>query len=277
MLSPTSLKRSLKQTMALVERNILLETRFKLVFLTRFLGPIIQILMPLIIFGVIFNIRDDYQFGYWTVENYMLFILIAFCIQFLRQINDNFRLLLQREKYWKSLQALMVAPINRYVLLFGFLISEMILISIAFSAFFIIAMILFPINIFYILLVLLLFLCSAIIFGSIGLITSILIITKEGWLGVFSLGLKILFWLSCFSYPLQIFPEFLQFFILLNPLYYLIDIIRLTWLMGIDANLALTFLTPVHIIILTLFTVFLPFISVYLFNKFYDRFGISGY
>ena len=277
MVSPTSLKRSFKQTMALVERNIYFETRFKLAFFSKFLGPIIQILMPLIIFGTIFNINEDYQFGYWKGENYMLFILIAFCIQFLRQINDNFRLLLQREKYWKSLQALMVAPINRYVLLFGFLISEMILISIAFSAFFIIAMILFPINIFYILLVLLLFLCSAIIFGSIGLITSILIITKEGWLGVFSLGLKILFWLSCFSYPLQIFPEFLQFFILLNPLYYLIDIIRLTWLIGIDANLALTFFTPAHIIILVSLTIFLPIISVYLFNKFYDRFGISGY
>ena len=277
MLSPTSLKRALKQTMALVERNILFETRFKLVFLTRFFGPIIQILMPLIIFGAIFNISEDYQFGYWNGENYILFILIAFCIQFIRQIIDNFRLLFLREKFWKSLQAILVAPINRYVLLFGYLISEMILISIAFSAFFIIAVILFPVNIFYLLLIFLLFLCSAIIFGSIGLIVGILIITKEGTVGVFSLGMRILFWLSCFSYPLQIFPEFLQFFILLNPLYYIIDIIRLTWLMGIDANLALTFFTPAHIIILVLFTVFLPIISVYLFNKFYDRFGISGY
>ena len=86
-----------------------------------------------------------------------------------------------------------------------------------------------------------------------------------------------LFWLSCFSYPLQIFPGFLQNFILLNPLYYIIDIIRLTWLMGIEANLALTFITPAHIIIFAAFTIFLPIISVYLFNKFYDRFGISGY
>jgi ABC-type polysaccharide/polyol phosphate export permease len=277
MLSLTSLKRSLKQTMALVERNIFFETRFKLAFLTRFLTPIIQIFMPLIIFGAIFNIREDYQFGYWKSDNYMLFILIAFCIQFLRQIIDNFRLLFLREKYWKSLQALLVAPINRYALLFGFLISEMILISIAFSVFFIIAAILFPINIFYLLLVFLLFLCSAIIFGSIGLISGILIIAKEGILRVFTLGLKILFWLSCFSYPLQIFPEFLHFFILLNPLYYIIDILRLTWLMGIDANLALSFFTPTHIIILVLSTIFLPIISVYLFNKFYDKYGISGY
>jgi len=277
MLSLTSLKRSLKQTMALVERNIFFETRFKLAFFTNFLGPIIQILMPLIIFGAIFNISVNYQFGYWNSENYMLFMLIAFCIQFLRQIIENFRVLFLREKFWKSLQALLVAPINRYVLLFGFLISEMILISIIFSAFFIIAAIVFPINFFNLLLVFLLFLCSAIIFGSIGLILGILVITREGTLRIFTLGLKILFWLSCFSYPLQIFPAFLQFFILLNPLYYIIDIIRLTWLMGIDANLALTFFTPAHIIILVLFTIFLPIISVYLFNKFYDRYGISGY
>ena len=74
----------------------------------------------------------------------------------------------------------MIAPVNRYVLLFGFLMSELILVSIPFVIFFIIAYILFPINIFFLLLVILGFLCIAIIFGCIGLILGILIITKEG-------------------------------------------------------------------------------------------------
>ena len=277
MVSKKSLRTNIKQINALVERNIYLEFRFKLRVAIQFITPFIQILMPLIIFNVIFIIREDYQFGYWTGLNFILFLFIAFCIQFLRKIAANFVTFFNREKYWKTLQALMIAPVNRYVLLFGFLMSELILVSIPFAIFFIIAYILFPINIFFLLLVILGFLCLAIIFGCIGLIMGILLITKEGIYSVFNLGLTFLFWLSCISYPLQIFPEIIQSIILWNPLYYFIDAIRIFWLMGLDYNLAITFLTPIHIIIIVGGTIILPIFSVYLFNTFYDKFGISGY
>jgi len=277
MVSKKSLKTNIKQISALVERNIYLELRFKLALFTRYSAPFIQILMPLIIFNVVFMIREDYEFGYWTSLNFILFLFIAFCVQFLRKIVFNFQQLFNLEKYWKTLQALMVAPVNRYVLLFGFLLSELILISIPFVFFFLIAYILFPINIFYLFLVLFGFFSLAIIFGCIGLIMGILIITKEGIYSVFNLGLTFLFWLSCMSYPLQVFPEIIQPIILLNPIYYFIDTIRIFWLMGLDYNLAITFLTPIHIIIVAGGTIILPIFSVYLFNTFYDKFGISGY
>jgi len=277
MVSKKSLRTNIKQINALVERNIYLELRFKLSLFTRYFAPFVQILMPLIMFNVIFMIREDYQFGYWTGLNFILFLFIAFCVQFLRKIAIKFQSLFNREKYWKTLQALMVAPVNRYVLLFGFLISELILVSIPFVFFFILAYILFPIYISYLFLVLVGFLSLAIIFGCIGLIMGILVITKEGIYSVVSFGLTILFWLSCISYPLQIFPEIIQVIILLNPIYYFIDIIRIFWLMGLDYNLAITFLTPIHIIIVVGSTIILPIISVYLFNTFYDKFGISGY
>ena len=277
MVSKKSLRINIKQIRALVERNLYLEARFKTLIFTRYFTPFVQILMPLIIFNVIFTIREDYQFGYWTGLNFILFLFIAFCVQFLRKIVNNFSDLFNREKYWKTLQALMVAPVNRYVLLFGFLIAEIILLSIPFIFFFIIAYILFPINIFYLFLVILSFLSISIIFGCLGLILGILIITKEGIYSVINLGLTFLFWLSCMSYPLQIFPEIVQSIILLNPVYYFIDIIRIFWLMGLDYNLAITFLTPIHIIIVVGSTLILPIFSVYLFNTFYDKFGISGY
>ncbi len=277
MVSKKSLRTNIKQINALVERNIYLEVRFKTLIFTRYFTPFIQILMPLIIFNVIFTIRDDYQFGYWTGLNFVLFLFIAFCVQFLRKIVSNFSDLFNREKYWKTLQALMVAPVNRYVLLFGFLISEIILLSIPFIVFFIIAYILFPISIFYLFLVILSFLSITLLFGCLGLILGMLIITKEGIYSLFNLGLTFLFWLSCMSYPLQVFPEIIQPIILLNPIYYFIDLIRIFWLMGLDFNLAITFLTPIHIIVVVGFTIILPIFSVYLFNTFYDKFGISGY
>jgi len=277
MLTRKSVRRNITQTSALIERNIFFEMRFKLVLFTSFLNPFIQILMPLIIFGAIFSISENYTFGYWAGENYLLFLLIAFCVQFLRRIVENFRQLFFREKFWKTLQALMVAPINRYVLLFGILISEMILISIPFIIFLIIALIIFPISILNLLIVLVLFFCLSIFFGSLGLIVGVLVVTKEGLYRIFKLGLSFLYWLSCVSYPLQIFPEIIQNIILLNPLYYFIDLIRLIWMMGIDYNLAISFLSPLHIFIVAIFTILLPILSVALFNVFYKKFGITGY
>lgn len=277
MLTRKSVRRNITQTSALIERNILFEMRFKLVLFTSFLNPFIQILMPLIIFGAIFSISEDFSFGYWTGENYLLFLLIAFCAQFLRRFVENFRQIFFREKFWKTLQALMVAPINRYVLLFGILISEMILISIPFLFFLILALIIFPISFLNLLIVLVLFFCLSIFFGSLGLIVAVLVVTKEGIYRIFKIGLTFLFWLSCISYPLQIFPEIIQNVILLNPLYYFIDLIRIVWMMGIDYNLAVSFLSPLHIFIVAIFTILLPILSVVLFNVFYKKFGITGY
>ena len=171
----------------------------------------------------------------------------------------------------------MVAPINRYVLLFGILISEMILLSIPFAFFLILTLIIFPIPILNLLIVLGLFFCLAIFFGSLGLIVAVLIVTKEGTYRIVKIGLTFLYWLSCVSYPLQIFPEIVQYAILLNPLYYFIDLIRIIWLMGIDYNLAMSFLSPLHIIIVATFTILLPMFSVVLFNVFYKKYGITGY
>jgi len=277
MLTRKSIRRNLTQTAALIERNIFFEMRFKIVLLTSFLDPFIRILMPVIVFGAIFSISGDYSFGYWSGQNYLLFLLIAFCIQFLRRIVENFRQLFLREKFWKTLQALMVAPINQYVLLFGILISEMILLSIPFTVFLIVGLIIFPISILNLLIVLVLFFCLALFFGSLGLIVAVLIVTKEGTYRVVKIGLSFLYWLSCVTYPLQIFPEFVQNVIVLNPLYYFIDLIRIVWLMGIDYNLAISFLSPLHIIVVALFTILLPIFSVVLFNLFYKKFGISGY
>ncbi|MFX1274377.1 MAG: ABC transporter permease [Promethearchaeota archaeon] len=277
MVTKKSLRTNIKQINAFAERNLYLAGRFRLRIITYYFGPLIQTLMPIIIFGVIFTINEDYQFGYWTGQTYLLFLFIAFCVQFLRKIIPNFVALFNNEKYWKTLQALMVAPVNRYVVLFGYLISELILLSIPFIIFFIIAFILFQINIISLFLVILSFISIAILFACFGLIMGILIITKEGVYNLINFGLTLLFWLSCISYPLQIFPELIQTLILLNPIYYYIDTIRIFWLMGIDYNLAISYLSPIHIIVVVGGTILLPIFSVYFFNIFYDKFGISGY
>ena len=65
-----------------------------------------------------------------------------------------------------------------------------------------------------------------------------------------------------------------------KQLIFLMSLITLIlWcILGIlDFNLAITFLTPIHIIVVAGCTIILPIFSVYFFNTFYDKFGISGY
>ncbi|MFX1388573.1 MAG: ABC transporter permease [Promethearchaeota archaeon] len=277
MLQWRSIKRNLKQINALVERNIYIEARFKTGLFLAFFRPFLQILMPLIVFGTIFTISEDYQLGYWESNTFLLFIIIAFCIQYLRQMITRYVYTFQHEKYWKTLQALMVAPLNYFNILIGFLISELVFISIPISFFLILGFILFPISFFQAILVIIMILVIAITFGCIGLIMGILVISREGLYKAIDIGLTFIIALSCISYPLQIFPEFLRIVIIINPLYYLFDLVRLVWLLGFDSALALNFITPTHIIIVTLGVICLPIIAIYLFKTFYKKYGITGY
>ncbi|MFX1383810.1 MAG: hypothetical protein ACFFBP_15350 [Promethearchaeota archaeon] len=126
----STIKRYKRQILALIEKDLYLELRFKARVITHFLNPFIQLLVLIFVFGLIFSIRDGYSIGYWNSRNYTLFLLIAFSIQFSRSITEKYNQLFRREKYWKTLSAIMVAPVNRFNLLIGTIGSELVMISI---------------------------------------------------------------------------------------------------------------------------------------------------
>jgi ABC-type polysaccharide/polyol phosphate export permease len=267
----------MRQSFAIVEKNIYLELRVKSNLIMRFINPIIQLFILIFIFGLIFSIREDYNIGYWNANNYVLFLLISFCIQFSRTITIKFNQMFYNEKYWKTLSALMVAPVNRFTLLFGTILSELVMMSIPLIILFIIALVLYPISIFYIFLIILVFLAIYLILASIGLLIGALGISNEEFIPYVSIILRFIFLFSCTNYPKEIFPEFIQIFIILNPFYYLFDLLRLIWYLGIDYEIAITLISPIHYIVILSFTVLTPIISVYLFNRIYKKYGITGY
>ncbi|MFX0153826.1 MAG: ABC transporter permease [Candidatus Hodarchaeota archaeon] len=277
MLSKKSIKRNIRQIFAITEREIFIELRFKLAFFTHFFNPLLTVLIVGIIFGAFFSFNESYQLGYWTTDNYLLFILMAFEFQLIRQIISHFRTSLTREKYWQTFQAMIVAPLNRFNLLLGMMISAILMLCIPFALFFIFALVLYPVSLVNILLIFIIFFSMSLTFGGIGLLIGSIVISKEGYTTLSIMITNILFWLSCSTYPLAIFPEFFQFFIKLNPLYYYFDLLRLVWFIGIDYNLAITFLSPTHISVVIIFTIITPVISVYFFNKLYKKHGITGY
>ena len=277
MVTIKSIKRNNQQLSALVERQLLFETRFKFSFIQNLITPFLQMLVIFFIFGVIYAVDDQYVFGYWTSSNFTLFLLIGFSIQYINPLIDKFQRGLQNEKYWKTLQALLIAPLNRFVIIFGIAFAHLIVYSLPIVFIMVLAFIVSPIPIYIFFLVLLVYFSIILTFGAIGLLLGAFVISNENVSSTASLFMKILFWLSCVTYPLFIFPEFVRFFILLNPLYYFFDLLRLTWLLGVDPEFALSFITPTHLIVVISFTVLTPIICTYLFDKTFKKYGIKGY
>jgi len=277
MLKRSSLKRYVRQTFALIEKNLYLDLFVKSTIITRFLNPIVSLFVFIFIFNIIFSSKGIMKFGYWNSSNFVLFILLAFCVQIIRQITQYFLVSFTSEKYWKTLSAIMVAPVNKNILLFSSLISELIIYSLPLGIILIILMIFFPITIIFFLLSLLVFFLIYLILASIGLIIGVYSISNEKYVQYLLLILNVILIFSCLNYPKEIFPSFIQFFILLNPFYYIFDLLRLIWYLGIDFDSAIIYITPLHIIYLLFFSIFSPIIAVKVFNKIYKKYGITGY
>ena len=272
-----SIKRYCRQIIAIVEKNFYLDTRVKARVIMRFLDPIIQLLIFIFLYGFIFNTNTGFQVGYWNKNNYVLFLLLAFCVQFSKSITQKYNSLFIEEKYWKTLSAMMVAPLNRFTLLFGVLISELVMLSIPLSILFIVMYILYPIPLLFLILTLLVFFSICLIFAAIGLIVGVLAMSNEKIVPYTSLILRFTFLFACIGYPREIFPEIFQILMFINPLYYIIDLLRLSWYLGIDYEVAILLITPIHIILLILMTILIPLISLYFFEYIYKKYGIQGY
>jgi len=277
MITLITIRDKLDTLFAVVEKYLKLETRFKIQFLMKFVSPIINTLIPFFMFGVIFSINSNYAIGSWTSTNYILFSLIAFIIHFSRDILKSYNLEFQREKFWKTLPATLIAPVSPYFWLLSILITQFFLVLIPITFIIIIIYILFPIEIWIFLLFLGIYILILIIFSGFGLIIATFSISSENISKLFLTIWTITFWLSCVSFPLEIFPELIQFIIKLNPFYYFFDLLRIIWWVGIDSTEALIYITPTHIIITLCFAISMPIIGVYLFNRIYKKFGIKGY
>lgn len=263
-IAKVDIKKNLTQIVALTEKNIRLNLRFKVNFIIGLLTPIITIAMPLIIMNEFF-----------PEINFIVYQFLAYKVYLIKGVMNEYPTQLRIEKFWKTLPALIIGPFHRINLLLGIFLSRIILISIPFSILFIITFISAPINFFTIIFIILIYFLIAIIFSGIGLILGIFAVSRENLSRPFLFAFNIFFWLSCITYPYDVFPSFVQTFINLNPLYYIFDILRLAWL---ENNVIITLTTHFyHFCILISLVIIIPLAGIYIFNLIYKKYGIVGY
>jgi len=205
----------------------------------------------------------------------MIFVFVGYIIMLMRNMITYIPRYLLQEKYWKTLPALITAPFNRFYLLSGYILSEFLGIFLPFILGLIAMLIFFPISIITLIIVIIMFFGIGIVFSGVGLFLGAFAISNENYLYIFDFGARLIFWFSCISYPFQLFPTIVQNIINLNPIYYLIDIIRFTW---IENNVIFSAIThPIHIYMFVICLVIFPIICVFMFNIIYKKLGISGY
>jgi ABC-type polysaccharide/polyol phosphate export permease len=273
MISFKTFKNNLIQIASITEKNIKLHLRFKFQIVIAYISPIITILMPLIIFGQFFEFREN--LGPWTAENYLVFQFIAYNLFLLRGILTEYPNQIRNEKFWKTLPGLIIAPLNRYNLLFGVFFSHLLLISAPFIAFTVMCYIYSPISFLTLLFVISMCFLITLIFSGIGLIFGVFAISNENVWRLLTFMINIVFWLSCITYPFELFPGIIQNIINLNPLYYIFDFLRIIW---IQDNVILTInIYYLNFLILMICTVVLCIIGVKTFNFIYKKYGIVGY
>lgn len=266
-------KHQLSQIFTITEKNVKIQLRFKFNLYYLILSPVIPIIMSIIIILKFFG--EGVTFGKWDDTNYLVFLYTAFNIELLRKIIQNFPDEFRQEKYWKTLPALMIAPLSRIHILLGILLSHLIIIAIPFGIFFLLTYLISPISPITIIFIIFIYLLIVLIFSGIGLFLGVFAISEENYWRVFSIGLQLLFYISCIIYPFEVFPAEIQPIIRLNPFYHIFDILRITWL---EDNILLTITNfPFQFIILIGAAIIIPLLSIYVFKIIYNKFGIVGY
>ncbi|MFX0132287.1 MAG: ABC transporter permease [Candidatus Hodarchaeota archaeon] len=266
-------KSNASRVFTLVEKNLKLQIRFKSNFIYSIISPIFTIFLAFIVLGKIFE--STTRLGRWNAANFYVFLLIAFKIELLRNIIHKFPNDFVMEKYWKTLSALMIAPINKIHFLLAFFFTHIIVIAIPFAILFILTYLIWPISFFTVIAIIFIYLLIDLIFSGIGLFLGVFAISEENYWRILDIGVTFVFVLSCITYPLELFPDYLQSIIRLNPLFYIFDIVRLTWL---DNNILVTMSNiPLHFSILIISAISIPIIAIYIFRVVYNKFGIIGY
>ena len=266
-------KRHLSKIYSIAEKNVKIQLRFKFNLYSTIIFPFLPIFMSSIVLLRFFG--EGITFGKWDDTNYLVFLFTAFNIELLRNIIQNFPKEMQQEKYWKTLPALMIAPFSKMHLLLGILLSHLIIISIPFIVFFLLTYLISPISPITIIFTIFIYLLIVLIFSGIGLFLGVYAISEENYWRFFTIGLQLLFYISCIIYPFEVFPVEIQLIIRLNPFYHIFEILRVTWL---EDNILLTITNyPYQFIILIGVAMIIPLLSIYVFNRIYDKFGIVGY
>ena len=254
------------QTVAEKELKILAYAKLQMIFQLS-IFPIVNLIVTFIIYGGFFA-SGSAGIGSVTAQNFASFLLLGNLAAVIWNATfQAYQLIIMDEKYWGTLTGILIAPISRYAYLFGVLISVLIKTLPVSIILIIVTYIYSPAFILNIIIAVLFIYLAAIGCAGFGIVWAVVAMANENGQPIMNFLAYIWIFFTCIQYPIDIFPPAIQFIVNLNPLYHCISLIRASWINFNIFEPALIGSTSISIIFVSIFSIGLVAVGIYLFNK----------
>ncbi len=276
------MRKFLSDSLAIAEKELKLALRFKITFLTSsFVQPLVKIVPFALVYYGFFAFGGGTEIGVVSGSNFFIFLVLGLIADMFFEMGYGaFTMRFLNEKYWDTIEAVLMAPINKMSLISGVGLAELVSFAPAFILF--IGTVLFihiiPVNI--LVFVFCVLLLALLISLSLGLIASCAVLFNENFMPFFSYFRMAIVFLSCFYYPIDVlvfkaagYNVDLRLLALLNPFYQANFLIKEAWLNPLFSLSDSIF----PFAYLLFFALVMPLAAIFIFNKLWRILGIQGY
>jgi len=260
----------IRQALAYASEDISQQVRFKVGFLANtFIPGFINLsLFATIFFG--FFKSGAPSSGGLTQTNFVAFTIIGtlastLFTQGLSGIQGRFTL----EKYWQTALAILASPMSPWALLLGVGLADMVRFGTVTLVFIAAAFLLFPVGPGVVVLTIPLLALLYIVVSGFSLIRGALFLVNENYDPFFSYLILGTAYVSCFYYPFNFLPSFFQPLALVNPIYFVVYLLRALWL-GLPTNLD-------YLLVSLITAVASPLLGTYVFRRVWRNLDLTGY
>ncbi len=276
------MRKFVNESLALAEKELKLALRFKFSFFTSgFVQPLLKIVPFALVYYGFFAFGGGQDIGVVTGANFFIFLVLGLIADMFFEMGFSaFTTRFLNEKYWDTIEGILMAPLNKISLISGVGLAELIAFAPALALFFSIVFIIHAVSINIIVFVLCVLLLALFISLSLGLIASCAVLFNENFVPFFSYLRMGLVFISCFYYPIDVllfetmgYTVDLRILALLNPFYQANFLIKEAWL-NPGFVLADGIFPFAYLILFALIT---PLFAIFMFNKLWRILGIQGY
>ena len=259
-----------RRVLAIARKEMLLRLRFKCgYFFETISTPMRLAVLFLFIYGGFFSSGAS-NIGSVNEGNYIVFILLGMALSDI--LNTGFNLMARSflwEKFWQTIHGFLISPATKIELICGIGIGGLVdslpllVVSMALSFF------LMPISTANFLCVVVIILFAYMMILGFSFINAAFVLSNENFSAVFNFAALVMIFMSCFYYPIESLPRFLQPLAQINPVYHANIFIKSLWIFGVFEAKSLVYVFVMSVLSL--------FFGVYVFDRVLSRMGIQGY
>lgn len=255
--------------MAIAKKELKLGLRFKINFFSSVvLNPLLYSLWFALIYAGFFSFGTSNVAGV-TPSTLIPFLILGGLANIIYRTGYYaFDTKFMAEKYWHTIEGTLIAPINRISILLGIGLIEILRISIFLLAGIGIAFFMYSPSLIRLFIVIFTMILLCLMTLGMGLVKAGFILANENMLAIFQYLNYDFMFLSCFYYPIEALPSWIHPFVMINPVYHAVILIRDAWF-----GLPISLLSLGIVSFITLLSLLL---GTMLFSLTWRKLGITG-